>query len=174
MFEIWQGSTFLSCCFESWVCDLRSCLPKEPLPCAVHYAGSALCIMHCAVHFAGFALKLIVMQCSAIWGVGGGLSKTYARIGNHLSCAQCTTFAQYCKLWLSAHCNAQQYYENWQANPHLLTANIAHLYHYHGDEEERLWSVDKQSDGMANMRTKPLMWWWWQSELKCSEVVWCN
>ena len=31
--------------------------------------------------------------------------------------------------------------ENWQANPHLLLANIAHLYHYGGDEEEQ-WNVD--------------------------------
>ena len=45
------------------------------------------------------------------------------------------------------HCDAQQEYENWQANPHLLTANIAHLYHYHGEEEEEIWSVDKQNDG---------------------------
>ena len=41
----------------------------------------------------------------------------------------------------------QQYYENWQAKPHLLAANIAHLYHNHGDEEENLQSVVKQSYG---------------------------
>ena len=25
--------------------------------------------------------------------------------------------------------------------------HIAHLYHYHGEEEEEIWSVDKQNDG---------------------------
>ena len=69
-----------------------------------------------------------------------GLSKTYARIGtNHHTFALRTTFAPQRSMrsadsQRTAMCTVS---ENWQANPHLLLANIAHLYHYGGDEEEQ-------------------------------------